>query len=46
MSWRELARRDTDFSSWTVKFPPRTARYLRLRVARHTTFHLKDVALR
>jgi len=46
MSWKELARRDTDFSSWTVKFPPRTARYLRLRVARHTTFHLKDVALR
>ena len=46
VSWKELARRDTEFSTWTVKFPPRTARYLRLRVARHSTFHLKDVALR
>ena len=46
VTWKEIARRDTEFSSWTVKFPPRTARFLRLRVARHSTFHLKDVALR
>jgi len=46
VTWKELARRDTEFSTWTAKFPPRTARYFRLRVARHSTFHLKDVALR
>jgi hypothetical protein len=46
LTWQELARRETEFSTWTVTFPARTARYLRLRVARHSTFHLKDVALR
>jgi hypothetical protein len=46
INWREISRRETEFSSWIVKFPPRTARYLRLRVARHSTFHLKDVSLR
>jgi hypothetical protein len=46
VNWKEISRRDTEFSTWTVKFAPRTARYLRLRVARHSTFHLKDVALR
>jgi hypothetical protein len=44
--WTEVARRDTDFSDWTIKTPPKTARYLKLRVTRHTVFHLKSVAVR
>jgi hypothetical protein len=46
VSWREIARRDDDFTNWTVKLPPTTGRYFRLRVARQSTFHLKSVALR
>jgi hypothetical protein len=45
-SWTEIARRDDDFSTWTVKVAPTTARYFRLRVPRSSTFHLKDVVLR
>jgi hypothetical protein len=46
VNWTPISRRDADFSSWTINFPPRTARYVRLRVAGHSTFHLKDVAIR
>jgi hypothetical protein len=46
VSWQEIGRRENDFANWTATFPPKTARYLRLRVARHSTLHLKDVALR
>jgi NedA-like, galactose-binding domain len=46
VNWREIGRKDTEFSTWTAKFPPKTARYLRLRVPRHSALHLKDVALR
>ncbi len=45
-SWTQLGRRETDFSTWTLTFPPKTARYLKLRIPRHSTLHLKDVALR
>jgi hypothetical protein len=45
VGWSEVGRRDTEFSRWTVEFPPRVARYVRLRVPRFTTFHLKDVAI-
>ena len=44
--WREVARRTTDFSSWTVKLPPTPAAYVRLRVPRSTYLHLVDVAIR
>jgi hypothetical protein len=46
VSWQEIGRRENDFANWTATFPPKTARYLRLRVARYSTLHLKDVALR
>jgi hypothetical protein len=46
VNWREIGRKETEFSTWTVKVPATTARYLRLRVPRHTALHLKDVALR
>lgn len=45
-SWTQIGRKETDFSTWTLSFPPKTARYIKLRVARMSTFHLKDVALR
>lgn len=45
-SWTEVARRDTEFSTWTAKFSARTARYVRLRVPRTTTFHLREVVVR
>jgi hypothetical protein len=46
MSWTEVARRETDFSSWTAKFQRKTARYVRFRVPKATVFHLQDVAIR
>ena len=45
-NWTEVARRDIEFSTWTANFSARTARYVRLRVARTTTFHLKEVIVR
>jgi hypothetical protein len=44
--WREVARRDDEFSSWTIKLPSLTARYLRFRVPRQTVLHLQRVAVR
>ena len=44
-TWKEIGRRDTEFTTWNLTFSPKTARYLRLRIPRHSTFHLKDVAL-
>jgi hypothetical protein len=44
--WKPAGRRETDFSTWTAEFPPRTARYVKLSVPRNTTFHLQDVAIR
>jgi hypothetical protein len=45
-AWKEIGRRDAEFTSWLLTFSPQKARYLRLRVARSSTFHLKDVTLR
>jgi N-acetylgalactosamine 4-sulfate 6-O-sulfotransferase len=45
-AWSEVARCDHDFGSWTARFPPRTARYVRLRVPRRTTLHLSAIAVR
>jgi hypothetical protein len=44
--WTEVARRETEFSTWTAKFPRQAARYVRLRVPRDTVLHLEDVAIR
>ena len=46
VTWKEIGRKDTEFSTWTLTFPPKTARYLKLRIQKQSTFHLKDVALR
>ena len=45
-NWTEVARRDTEFSTWTAKFSAKTVRYVRLRVPRTTTFHLREVVVR
>jgi hypothetical protein len=44
--YREVARRTEEFSSWTIKLAPLTARYVRFKVPRTTVFHLKQVAIR
>jgi hypothetical protein len=44
--WTEIARQDSDFSNWTVKLAPKTARYLKFHVPRNVAFHLKSVAVR
>jgi len=44
--WTEIARRIEEFSEWTLKIAPRKTRYVRLRIARPSTFHLKDVVIR
>jgi hypothetical protein len=46
VQWIEVGRRVEEFSSWSLKIPPRKARYVRLRIARASTFHLKDVVIR
>ena len=45
-NWTPIGQRDTEFQTWTLTFKPRLARYVKLRVPRNTTFHLKDVAIR
>jgi hypothetical protein len=45
-SWTPVGRREEEFGSWKLSFPPRTARYVRLRATRHTALHLQGVAVR
>lgn len=45
-TWTQVARRDTDFTTWSAKFAPRQARFVRLRIARSSTLHLEDVQVR
>jgi hypothetical protein len=45
-NWTEVARRDSEFQSWTAKFATKTVRYVRLRVPRVTALHLKEVVVR
>ena len=45
-AWTKAAQRDTSFVTWTAQFPPTTARYVRLRVARRTFLHLENVSIR
>jgi hypothetical protein len=44
-SWRQVARRDSDFSTWIAKFPRTSARYVRLRAPRTTMLHLAKVVV-
>lgn len=42
-SWREVARKDEVFTSWKARFRAQQARFVRLRVPRHTVLHLRRV---
>jgi hypothetical protein len=44
--WKEVGRRTEPFTSWTDSFPPTSARYIRLKVPRVSTLHLKAVEAR
>jgi len=44
--WKEVGRRTEGFTTWTVTFPATSARYIRLKVARVSTLHLKSVEAR
>ncbi len=44
-NWQVLAQRDTDFVTWTATFPRTNARWLRLRVARPSYLHLRQVRI-
>jgi hypothetical protein len=41
--WREVARRNEVFSSWLAEFSPVEARWVRLRVDKHSYLHLAAV---
>jgi hypothetical protein len=43
--WRELARRDEPFSTWSIEFKPTKTRFVRLRSLKRSNLHLKDVRL-
>jgi hypothetical protein len=44
-NFKEVARRTDDFSVWKPSFPRVSARYVRLRVARKSMFHLEAVEI-
>jgi hypothetical protein len=45
-TWREVARRDAQFTTWGDSFPPDPAvRYLRVRVLRPSMLHLASVKI-
>jgi hypothetical protein len=44
--WKEVSRRTESYSTWRAKFAPATARYVRVRVARHSYLHLAGIAVR
>jgi hypothetical protein len=44
-TYREVARRNTDFAQWKPDLGPQEARYVRLRVPRPTYFHLEEVKI-
>jgi len=45
-AWTQVARSDHDFGSWNANFPPRTARYVRLKVMKRSVLHLQAIAVR
>jgi hypothetical protein len=44
-AYREVARREDEFHTWTVKFEQVTARYVRVQALRRTILHLNSVAV-
>jgi hypothetical protein len=46
LSWQQVARRTESFETWRAEFPPRRARFVRLRVTRRSVLHLERVSVR
>jgi F5/8 type C domain-containing protein len=46
VTWTEVARRVQNFGSWSASFPPKTARFVRLRVPRRSVLHLMSFVVR
>jgi len=44
--WKQVARRDAAFGTWTAEFAAQEARYVRLRVDRRSYLHLEAVQIR
>jgi hypothetical protein len=41
--WTEVGRKNEEFATWTLKFPSRPARYVKLHIDRRSTFHIKEL---
>jgi len=41
--WTEVGRKNEEFATWSLKFPSRPARYVKLHIDRRSTFHIKDL---
>jgi hypothetical protein len=44
--WTQVGKRDDPFDDWTLTFPPRQTRYVRLRTLKPTWLHLRSVVVR
>jgi hypothetical protein len=44
-TWTTVAERQESFMSWEARFPPRAARYVRLRINRQSYLHLESVEI-
>ncbi|HEY4104507.1 MAG TPA: discoidin domain-containing protein [Polyangiaceae bacterium] len=44
-TWKQIARRDKEFTIWVAAFPAVEARWVRLRVLKQTFFHLMRVRI-
>jgi hypothetical protein len=45
VTWREVARRTEEFTTWKARFAPAQARWVRLRIPRRTLLHLVRVRI-
>lgn len=43
--WQTAARRDSSFTSWLATFAPMNARWVRLRLEKRTSLHLRRVRI-
>jgi hypothetical protein len=45
-NWKEIARREETFGTWTARVGKQKTRYIRLKSLRRTTLHLEGIAVR
>jgi hypothetical protein len=44
-TWRQVAKRERQFSNWKVRFEPQSARFVRVRSEKRTMLHLRKVRI-